>query len=140
MIKKQLTTDEVKEVIEVINKYLIDLKNRWDSQKPPYLGRFGICRDYLMKGTLFLIHTLDEMIQFVEGIIPSGKDKKETVLLVAGSLFDHIIISVLPMWLKPMSSLIRRVAIEILFAEMIDFIVEKYNAGYWKMKNEEQKT
>jgi hypothetical protein len=82
----------------------------------------------------------DEMIQFVEGIIPNGKDKKETVLLVAGSLFDYIIISSLPIWLKPMSGLIRKIAIEVLFSEMIEFIVEKYSTGYWKVENEEKKS
>jgi len=138
MVKKQLTTDEVQEVIQVINNYLVDLKNRWDAEKPPYVSKFGICRNYLLQGTLFLLETTDEMIQFVEGIIPNGKDKKETVLLVAATLFDHIIISVLPMYLKPFSSLIRKVAIEILFSEMIEFIVEKYNSGYWKIKNEEK--
>lgn len=140
MIKKQLTTDEAQEVVEVIKNYIIDLKNRWDLEKPPYASKFMICREYLTKGTLFILKVTDEMIQFVEGIIPNGKDKKETVLLVAGSLFDYIIICSLPIWLKPMSGLIRKIVIEVLFSEMIEFIVEKYSTGYWKVENEEKKS
>ncbi len=135
-MRKILTTDEIQEVIKLVESYLVDLQLRWDAEKPPYVGKFGICRNYLTKGTIFLLQTLDEMIQFVEGIIPLGKDKKETVMLVVGKMFDYIIMSVLPIWLKPMSIIIRKVAVEIIFSEMIDFVVEKYNAGYWKAENE----
>lgn len=37
-----------------------------------------------------------------------------------------------------MSGLIRKIAIEVLFGEMIEFIVEKYSTGYWKVENEEK--
>ena len=139
MKNKQLTADELQQVIQSVSQYLGDLKSRWDSEKPESKGWLGVSREYLVKGTLFILKSVDEMIQYVEGIIPSGKDKKETVIIVAGSLFDYIIADCLPIWMKPMKSTIRKIMIDIIVGELIDFIVEKYKSGVWNSKNEEKK-
>lgn len=139
MKNKQLTADELQQVIQSVSQYLGDLKSRWDGEKPESKGWFGVSREYLVNGTLFILKSVDEMIQYVEGIIPSGKDKKETVMIVAGSLFDYIIADCLPIWMKPMKSTIRKIMVDIIVSELIDFIVEKYKSGFWNSKDEEKK-
>jgi hypothetical protein len=41
--------------------------------------------------------------------------------------------------MKPMKSTIRKIMIDIIVGELIDFIVEKYKSGFWNSKNEEKK-
>lgn len=79
------------------------------------------------------------MIQFVEPIIPKGEDKKAVVMLVAGQLYDYIVISIFPLWLRPMSSTIKKILISIVVGELIDFIVSKYHNGLWNMEKNEKK-
>lgn len=138
MKNKNLTTDEIQQVIELVQGYLTDMKHKWDEQAPESKGWFGVPRDYFLKGTIFILSSIDEMIQFVEGIITSGSDKKETVLLVSDKLLEYIILGNLPMWLKPLSSAIRRIVVNIIISELIDFMVEKYRSGAWKMENNAQ--
>lgn len=138
MKKQQLTANEVKEVVESVRFYLSDLKSRWDEEKPKLNRWFGMSREYLVKGTMFIMKSIDEMIQYVEGVIPVGKDKKEVVMAVAGNLFDYVIAECLPIWMKPMKSTIRKIIIDVLVSQMIDLIVEKYNSGFWNKKNEEK--
>lgn len=136
MEKTKLTTDEIQEVISLIQGYLTEMKSKWDAEAPDKKGWLGISKDYLLRGTIFILLSVDEMIQFVEGIIPLGKDKKETVLLVSDKLFEYIILGHLPMWLKPVSATIRKVVINIVISELIDFMVEKYRNGIWKMEED----
>lgn len=138
MKNKNLTTDEIQQIIDLVQEYLVDMKRKWDSQAPESRGWFGVQRDYLVKGSLFILLSVDEMIQFVEGIIPLGADKKETVMLVSDKLLEYIILGNLPMWMKPFSSAIRKIVVNIVISELIDFMVEKYRSGAWKMGKDAQ--
>lgn len=138
MKNKNLTTDEIQQVIDLVQDYLVDMKRKWDSQAPESRGWFGVPRDYLVKGSLFILLSVDEMVQFVEGIIPLGSDKKETVLLVSDKLLEYIILGNLPMWMKPCSSAIRKIVVNIVISELVDFMVEKYRSGAWKMEKDAQ--
>ena len=137
-MKKQLTTDDVRKIILDVESYLSDLKKRWDAEKPQTSGWVSLPKDIIVKGTMFLLSSTDEMIQFVEGLIPEGKDKKETVMLVSGKLFDYIIIANLPMVMRPFSGIAKKIVVDVIVSQMIDFMVQKYRSGYWKMEANEE--
>ena len=139
MKKTLMTTEEVKSAIIQCEQCLFDLKKKWDEEKPKKSGWVSIPTDYLLSGTIFIIKSIDDMIQFVEPIIPKGEDKKAVVMLVAGQLYDYIVISIFPLWLRPMSSTIKKILISIVVGELIDFIVSKYRNGLWNMEKNDKK-
>jgi len=136
MEKRQLSTDEIQDVLKNLENYLNDLKTRWDSEGETSTGWLFIARTRLVKGAAFIINSLDELIQFVEDLIPDGKDKKAAVMSVLEKLFDHVIYEAFPIWLKPFAPVIKEMFL-IVIGIAIDFIVAKYNAGIWNMEQME---
>lgn len=132
-MNKQLTTDEVQEVLRSLESYVVDLKSRWDQENPEKKW-WTVPKNHILTTTKFIINCLDELINFVETIIPLGSDKKLAVLIVVGKIFDYIVINSFPIWLKPFIPTIRMIVINIVVDYMIDFIVAKYNAGFWKQE------
>lgn len=137
-MKRQLSNVEIQGVISQLESYLNDLKTRWNNEQEEKTSWFSISKSYLFKGTKFIIGCLDELILFVEDLIPEGKDKKQTVMIMVNKLFDYIVIQAFPFWLKPFVKVIKEIVINILISNLIDYIVDKYNSGYWKMKQEEK--
>ena len=136
-MKRELTAKEAQEVLEKLELYLNDLKNRWDHEKTYNENSwFTISRSYILKATIFIVSILDELITFVEPIIPEGSDKKIAVMAVVNKLFDHIVTQAFPLWLKPFAETIKSILVGIIISHLIDFIVEKYKSGYWKLNQD----
>lgn len=133
-MKKQLTTDEVQDVLGKLEAYIVDLKTRWDQENPVSKSWWKVPRSHILNATKFIINCLDELINFVEPIIPNGADKKEAVIAVAANIFDYIVVNAFPVWLKPFSAMIKTIVVDVIINAMIDFIVAKYNAGFWKQE------
>lgn len=133
-MKKQLTTDEVQEVLNSLETYIVDLKARWDQENPQIKSWWKIPRNHILITTKFIIDCLDELINFVEPIISVGSDKKLAVMIVTGKIFDYIVVNSFPLWLKPFVPTIRMIVVNIVVDSMIDFIVEKYKSGFWKQE------
>lgn len=132
-MKRQLSATEIQDVIHKLESYLADLKTRW-SQDAPATSWWTLPSKYIHIASSFLIGTLDELILFVEDIIPEGTDKKAAVIAVVGKLFDYIVVQAFPLWLKPFAPIIKKVVIDITISNLIDFFVAKYNAGFWKQE------
>lgn len=79
----------------------------------------------------FLIKATDYLIRQIDDVLDNGPDKKATVLAVIDKLYDLIVPPLLPLWLKPFNSRIKRFVIYVVISLMIDFIVEKYREGDW---------
>jgi len=137
--KNFMTPEDIKQAIIECEQCLVKLKNKWDQEKPEKTGWFSVSSDYLLKGTIFIINSIDDMIQFVEPIIPTGADKKAIVLLVTSQLYDYVLVPIFPIWLKPMSGTIKKLLISIIISELVDFIVKKYRSGLWSTENNESK-
>lgn len=135
MSNRRLTTDEIQDVIAELDRYLIDLKARWDQENPGNHSWWKVTQTYLVKATIFIINILDELITFVEKIIPAGDDKKAAVMTMVTKLFDYIVVQAFPFWLKPFASIIKDIILNVIIGKLIDYIVEKYNAGYWNMED-----
>lgn len=137
-MKRQLTADEIQDVIQKLESYLADLKARWDQENPGNRSWFAITRTYLITGTRFLLGCLDELINFVENMIPEGTDKKAAVLTVVGRMFDYIVTQAFPFWLRPFAGTIKEIVVNVIISQMIDFIVAKYNAGFWEAQQQQE--
>lgn len=133
-MQKNLTTDEVQDVLQKVASFLEDAKSQWDNQNPEKKSWFSLNKGIIIKAAIFLINITDEMIQFVETFIPKGSDKKAAVLLVTAKLFDHIVVKSLPPYLTPFIPVIKEIMISIIISNLVEFIVSKYKSGYWKME------
>ena len=92
----------------------------------------------MLKATTFLTCITDELIQYVETIIDKGPDKRAAVILTMGQLFDYVMQSFAPLWLKPMLPAMKQIVVTIVIGNLIEFIVAKYRAGYWKMEQKNE--
>lgn len=129
-IKRELTGEDIVNIIQELDRYLADLKARWDQQNPGNKSWWYVTKTYLLTATQFIISVLDELVIFVEGIIPDGQDKKAAVMAIISKLFDYIVTQAFPVWLKPFAPMIKGI-VEIILGTLIDYIVAKYNAGFW---------
>lgn len=132
-MKRQLSASEIQDVLQKLESYLSDLKTRW-AQNAPATSWWTLPHKYINIASGYIIGVLDELILFVEGIIPEGSDKKAAVLAVVGKLFDYIVVQAFPFWLKPFAPVIKKIVIDITIGNLIDFFVAKYNAGFWKQE------
>ncbi len=131
-MKKKLTKDELNAVIDNLQQVVDSFALKWKEKNEKNKSWWVVKQSYLIEATKFLVDSLDELIHFVEGMIVDGEDKKVAVVLITGKLFDYIVVQSFPIWLKPFSSIIKSIVINVIISQMIDFIVSKYNEGIWK--------
>jgi hypothetical protein len=130
--KLALTRQDVSAVLKHLDDNLSQLKKRWDGQNQGIPSWWGLNKDRLVRGTKFIIESLDKMILLTEDLIPEGSDKRTAVLFVTTKLFDYTVARALPIWLWPFVPIIRSIIINVIVANTVDFIVNKYNQGIWK--------
>ena len=95
-MKKHLSAVEEQDVILKLELYLKDLQNRWDREGKKDYSWIKLNKNYIFECAVFIINILDELILFVEEIIPQGSDKKIAVLTIVARLFDHIVLPETP--------------------------------------------
>lgn len=130
-MNKKLSADEIQNVLEKLEDYISDLQKRWDQENVEKKSWWKLNTKYLISSTLFLINALDEIIVFVEGLIPDGQQKKETTLKIVSKLFDYVVAAAFPLWLSPFSHIIKKIIIDVIIDSLINYIVSKYNNGSW---------
>lgn len=133
-MKKDLATDQLQEVLKQLVLFLDDAKKQWDVQNPNAKSWLGFNKGMLIKATSFMLAMTDDLIQFVETMIEAGPEKKAAVLLIMTQLFDYVFKAAIPIWLKPFTPIIKQIVVNIIIGNLIEFIVAKYKAGYWKME------
>lgn len=113
-----------------VNSFINTLKVKWDDLKISLkeTGTFSF-----KAAVKFLFFSLDALIAFAENVLPgeTGADKKATVLLGIGVLYDYVLKQFIPMWLKPFANSIKVFVVGTLCSIAIDWIVSKYNKGAW---------
>ena len=114
---------------------------RWAEENPVSGGWFSRFKTRVKvsfsKITRFLMDSLDELIVIVENLVDLGPDKKATVLNAIAKLYDAIVATSLPVWLRPFSPMIKKFVIDVAISSAIDFIVGKYRSGSWNKPSEE---
>lgn len=84
--------------------------------------------------TKFLIESLDQLIPyFAQFKEMTGINKKKFVMTAIGELYDHLSARCFPLWLKPVSPLLRSLILNQVISPSIDWIVAKYKEGNWKV-------
>jgi len=131
-MEKKLTKQELNAMIDNFQQVVDSFALKWKEKNQNNKSWWTLKQRYLIEATKFLVDSLDELINFVEGMIADGKDKKAVVIMITGKLFDYIVVQSFPIWLKPFSGIIKSIVISVIISQMIDFIVSKYNEGIWK--------
>jgi hypothetical protein len=86
----------------------------------------------LKKAVGYFILSMDQLIlKIAEEKIP-GADKKATVLSTLGTVYDNLIVTACPIWLKPIAILLKTFVLNTICSMIIDWIVDKYKNGAWK--------
>lgn len=116
-----------RDILSKLESYLNYLKQQWDQQHP----KKSIKKTYILDSTIFLLSVLDDLIVFVQEHIEKGSDKKMVVQSMSSDVFDHIVVSAFPIWLKPFAPVIKEIIVGIILNQMIEFIVKKYKEGSW---------
>lgn len=113
-----------------INSFLNILKKKWDDLAVSLkeTGTFSF-----KSAVKFLVFSLDALIIFSENVLPgeTGADKKATVLMGVGILYEYVLKQFLPLWLRPFATSIQTFVVGTLCSIAIDWIVSKYKNGSW---------
>lgn len=107
------------------------MKTSWTTMK----SSVGSSRKVI---TEFLMNCLDGLITYLVNFDLSGKDKKTVVLHVMNDLYDYVVASTLPFWIRPFGRLIKDFVVNVLISYAIDWIVSKYKDGSWNKPSPEK--
>ena len=86
----------------------------------------------LQAAAMFVINSVDKLVDCVEGLIDVGPDKKATVMHAVGLLFDYVVRECMPIYLKPFAGKLKHLIVEVIIGNAIDWMVAKYREGAWK--------
>jgi hypothetical protein len=129
-----MTEQDVQQIINQLENYLSDLKNQWKTASITNNSWWYFTAGYVVNAFNFLLQCIDKTILFVEPLIPTGQDKKAVVMAIMDKLFDYTVVQACPLWLKPFIPAIKGIYL-IICGETINYIVAKYNSGFWSTGN-----
>ena len=118
-----------------VETYIQNMAVKWDGAKTASPWWKVWKKVSFVAITNFLLLGLDDLVNYVDGLIASGIDKKATVLDALTKIYDKIIYEAMPVWLKPFSPLIRKIVIGEIIPAAIDFFVSQYHNGSWNKKD-----
>lgn len=133
-IKKVNMTEELPDFKKLIENYIGFRKQMWAAafEDTPWWAIWRTTPVLYM--TQFLIDSLDQLIQHFGAFSEmAGADKKKFVMTAIGELYDHLSARCFPLWLKPVSPLLRALILNQVISPSIDWIVAKYKEGNWKV-------
>jgi hypothetical protein len=122
------------DVLSKLDSYLSLLKSKWDALCPQKKSWFSLKDSHILDSVVFIIEALDNLILFVQNNISEGSDKKAIVMMFTSKLFDYIVIESFPVCLKPFAPTIKKIVIDIIISELIEFMVQKYKEGSWTVQ------
>ena len=134
------TANPIGEVHEFqeLEEFVTTLAQEWDKEvgesRSKWWKFWSKRKANLFQVTKFLLKSMDSLIQFVDGRIDFGPDKKATVLSAIEKLYDYIIREAIPIWLRPFAERVKIFIIFTVISTAIDWIVEKYHKGQWDKK------
>lgn len=141
---KEIKSFSANPVGQQLNVYAVN--NFVDTVLENVKDKIGICPWWKFwavvdwqRATGFFIVSMDDLIQKLAKEIIPGADKKATVLAALDKAYDVIIVGAAPIWLKPLVIPAKKLIINVVCSMLIDWFVEKYKDGSWRMNNEEKK-
>jgi hypothetical protein len=112
-----------------IETFIKAMAAKWDASRPTARWWQVWKRIPLTAATNFLLDALDQLIAYVDQKISDNVDKKATVMDAISRLYDLIIGSTLPIWLKPFGPAMKNIVMTDIISPAIDWIVSKYRDG-----------
>ena len=76
----------------------------------------------------YIVDAVDDFIVAVDNQIANNADKKATVLAGLSAIYNAIVPSLLPLYLKPFSTQIKSFVFDVVLSVLIDVFVSKYRA------------
>jgi hypothetical protein len=125
--------------IEAIDLYIQELIKEWDENKESVPWYKIWHKVSMSRVTNFLMNAIDDLICYVDDVVDKGADKKATVINAIEKLYDYVIREALPIWLKPFAGSVKNYIIHVLVSNAIDWMVDKYRNGSWRMNNNENR-
>lgn len=119
--------------LESVNLYIEELIKKWNETKETVAWYKVWYRVSLNRVTTFLMAALDDLIGYVDDVVEKNADKKATVLAAIEKLYDYVIAEAMPIWMKPFAGSIKSYIISTLISNAIDWMVDKYRNGAWRM-------
>jgi len=121
--------------VKPIDARILELANEWDAKQAekekPRWWEFWKRRTTLTEVTSFLLDSIDDFINMVQGLIDEGADKKATVLKYIDKLYEYVVREAMPIWLKPIAGHVKKYILYSIISPAIDWIVKKYRDGKW---------
>lgn len=125
-------TDKLPDFKSLIDSYIDFRKNAWADtyEATPW---WAIWRTTpVLSMTNFLIESLDQLIPyFAQFKEMAGLDKKAFVMAAIEELYNHLSARCFPLWLKPVSPLLKALILNQVISPSIDWIVKKYKNSEW---------
>lgn len=85
----------------------------------------------LHTAAVYVIGSVDKLVDCVEGVISGGSNKKATVMYAVGLLYDYVVKECMPIYLKPFAGKLKKFVIDVIVSNAVDWMVSKYRAGAW---------
>lgn len=113
-----------------VQEFLALEEQRWQKEFPNENGWAIFTGKVPLRAVIkFLIESTDEFVIMVGGIVGSTGDVKSIVLNLVSSLYDTIIVGVLPIWVRPFSGVIKYLIINVILSNLIDYLINQYKTG-----------
>lgn len=122
--------------VEYIQDKVDEVINRWLEDYPQAKSWWNTVSVGWVEVVNFLMRAVDYFIKSIDKLMDNGPDKKATVMAAIEEVYDYIVPSVTPIWLKPFSGYIKRFIFNTLINTAIDYFVEKYRSGEWNNSGE----
>ena len=120
---------------EKLSERILAILDKWDANLKDSTSWFDQRKSDLVNGAMFLVSSVDDLINLVEEFVISGPDKKQLVLESISKIYDYIIAEAMPFFLKPFNPYIKNFIVDFVISNLIDFFVNKYNEGLWGDNN-----
>ena len=124
------------QVVDGINDIVNAFAAQWDEEKAtekiPWWKFWSRSKRSVVAATNFLLRALDNLVNYIDNILDNGPDKKATVLNALEKLYDYVIREAMPIWLRPISGVVKNLILNVIVSSAIDFVVDKYRNGNWR--------
>lgn len=112
---------------EQIRKLVEELKLQWNL-KQNVKGGFIVSGSKFASVVQFFYYAIDKLMELANEFDVPGIVKKSAVMDAVNNLYDSWINPLLPLYLKPFSGSIKKLIVDTLISNLIDFLVDKVRA------------
>ena len=110
--------DEIRQLLDRLKLDWDTIKNAKNSWFSNTTSRFSVVAPFFYK-------SLDELMVLMDKYTMPGIGKKSIVMEAITELYDYVVAPLIPIYIKPFSSAIRTLVLDVLISHLVNFIVAK---------------